>query len=132
MGGVGGAVGWASKLQPVVAQSTTEAEFVAAVEAGKEICWMRNLLGELGYTCTTSSPLYIDNESAVTVSKNPEHHGRMKHLDLRFYWLRDAVDQGIIAPLRIPGNEQPADILTKALPLPKAQFCRKAMGISDG
>ena len=128
----GGAVGWASKLQPVVAQSTTEAEFVAAVEAGKEICWMRNLLGELGYTCTTSSPLYIDNESAVTVSKNPEHHGRMKHLDLRFYWLRDAVEQGIIAPLRIPGNEQPADILTKALPLPKAQFCRKAMGVSDG
>ena len=74
----------------------------------------------------------ILTESAVTVSKNPEHHGRMKHLDLWFYWLRDAVDQGIIAPLHIPGTEQPADILTKALPLPKAQFCRKAMGVSDG
>ena len=122
---------WSSKLQPVVALSTTEAEYIAAVEAGKEIVWMRNLLGELGYPVTIPSSLFIDNESAVTVSKNPEHHGRMKHLDLRFFWLRDAVDSGFISPLRIAGVEQPADILTKAVPLPKVEFCRTKMGISD-
>ena len=87
--------------------------------------------GELGYPVTIPSSLFIDNESAVTVSKNPEHHGRMKHLDLRFFWLRDAVDSGFISPLCIAGTEQPADILTKPVPLPKVEFCRTKMGISD-
>ena len=44
-----GAVDWSSKLQSVVAQSTTEAEYLAAVNAGRDITWMRNLLSELGY-----------------------------------------------------------------------------------
>jgi hypothetical protein len=88
----GGAIGWSSKLQGIIALSTTEAEFIAAVEAGKEIAWMRNILCEFGYTIDIPSTLQIDNQSAISVSKNPEHHGRMKHLDLRFYWLQDAVN----------------------------------------
>ena len=60
----------------------TEAEYIAAVEAGKEVIWMQNLLTEFDYTPTSASHLLINNNSAVTVSKNPEHHGRMKHLDL--------------------------------------------------
>ena len=47
----GGAVGWYSKLQTIEALSTTEAEYIAAVEAGKEMAWMRNILSEFGYTC---------------------------------------------------------------------------------
>lgn len=96
-----GCVSWSSKLQPLVALSTTEAEYVAAVEAGKEILWMRNLLSELGYTFERASPLLMDSLSAISVAKNPEHHGKMKHLDLRFYWLREAVD------VRIQGLDQP-------------------------
>jgi hypothetical protein len=125
----GGAIGWGSKLQSIVALSTTEAEFVSAVEAGKEITWMRNILGEFGYPVTQLSTLHIDNQSAISVSKNPEHHGRMKHLDLRYYWLRDAVNTKAIAPSYIPTAEQIADILTKPLPSPKVQFCRDAMGV---
>jgi hypothetical protein len=83
----GGAIGWSSQLQGIIALSTTEAEFIAAVEAGKEITWMRNILHEFGYTIHQPSTLHIDNQSAISVSKNPEHHGHMKHLDLRFYWL---------------------------------------------
>jgi hypothetical protein len=78
----GGAVSWSSCLQPVVSLSTTEAEYIAAVEAGKEIIWMQNLLTEFGFNFTSPSPLLIDNNSAVTVAKNPKHHGCMKHLDL--------------------------------------------------
>ena len=78
----GAAVSWSSCLQPVVSLSTTEAEYIAAVEAGKEIIWMCNLLSEFGFTIPSPSHLLIDNNSAVTVAKNPEHHGRMKHLDL--------------------------------------------------
>jgi hypothetical protein len=70
-----GVVCWSSKLQPIVTLSTTEAEYVAGVAAGKEICWLQNLLGELGYTAPAPSKLYIDNQSAISVAKNPEHHG---------------------------------------------------------
>ena len=110
-----GAISWCSKLQTIVALSTTEAEFVAAVSAGQEILWLRNLFTELGYTVPTSSPLWTDNQSALSVAKNPEHHGRMKHLDLRFYWLRNEVEKGTISIHHLRTDEMPADVLTKPL-----------------
>ena len=125
----GGAIGWYSKLQTIVALSTTEAEYMAAVEVGKEIAWMRNILGEFGYPVTKASTLKMDNQSAITVSKNPEHHGRMKHLDLRFHWLRNKVDEGVIQPEYIPTLEMIADNLTKSVPAPKVKYCREQMGV---
>jgi hypothetical protein len=124
-----GAISWRSKLQPLVALSTTEAEYIAAVEAGKEIFWLRNLLSELGYEFAGPSPLSMDNQSAISVAKNPEHHGRMKHLDLCWYWLRDAVENGIISPTFIPTAEMVADLLTKPLPRVKVEYCRGLMGL---
>ena len=125
-----GAVSWSSKLQSVVALSTTEAEYIAAVEAGKEIVWMRHFLTELGYPVNTSpTSLHMDNQSAISVAKNPEHHGRMKHLDLRFHWLRDTVEKGSLAPTFIPTNSMPADILTKAIARPRVIECRRMLGI---
>lgn len=111
----GAAVGWSSKRQAFVTLSSTEAEYVAAVEGGKEIMWMRNILTEFGYPPSYPSTLFIDNKSGISVAKNPEHHGRMKHLDLRYYWLRDAVADGIISPEYVPTDQQLADILTKAV-----------------
>ena len=112
-----------------MALSTTEAEYIAAVEAGKEIVWLRKLLLEMGFPSTAPSVLHIGNQSAIQVAKHPEHHGRMKHLDLRFYWLRDAVNDKMISPSFVPTAEQVADILTKPLPAAKVQFCRDRMGI---
>lgn len=88
-----GAVSWASRLQPVVTLSTTEAEYISAVSAAQEIIWLRNLFTEFGYEFSAPSTLYVDNQSALAVAKNPKHHRRMKHLDLRHYWLRDVVVQ---------------------------------------
>jgi hypothetical protein len=124
-----GAVSWSSKLQSIVALSTTEAEYIAAVETGKDIMWFRNILSEFGYKISGPSTLHMDNQSAISVAKNPEHHGRMKHLDLRFYWLRDQVDAGHITPKFIPTADMPADLLTKPLPRPKVEICRKLMGL---
>ena len=56
-------------------ESTTEAEFVAASNTGNEIMWIRNVLKELGFEVKQSSSLFMDNQSAVQVAKNPEHHG---------------------------------------------------------
>jgi hypothetical protein len=114
----------------VIALSTTEAKFIAAVEAGKEILWMQNILKEFDYQVTSPSTLWIDNQSCISVAKNPEHHGHMKHLDLWFYWLRDVVQSGQISPQYIPTAEMPADILTKALPHQKVETCRGLMGLA--
>jgi hypothetical protein len=124
-----GAVSWSSKLQTMVALSTTEAEYIAAVEAAKEIIWMRQFMGELGYPPSTSSTLLMDNQSAISVSKNPEHHGRMKHLDLRWFWLRDTVDSGLIKPTFVPTEDMAADMLTKSLMRPYVEKCRRLMGL---
>ena len=118
-----------SKLQSIVALSTTEAEYVAATSAGQEICWLRSLFSELGYKVSTPSPLKADNQSSISVAKNPEHHGCMKHLDLRFYWLRQAVEQGDMDISYIPTQEMVADLLTKALSADKTAQLRSAMGV---
>jgi len=126
----GGAVGWSSKRQTFVTLSSTEAEYVAAVEAGKEIMWMRSILEEFGYSQSLASSLMIDNQSGIDVAKNPEHHGRMKHLDLRFYWLREKVEEGIIAPLYVPSSENVADLFTKAVQPSVVKFAVPMLGLS--
>ena len=124
-----GAISWSSRLQSIVALSTTEAEFVAAVSAGQEMLWLRNLLTEFGFDVSAASRLRIDNLSALSVAKNPEHHGRMKHLDLRFYWLRDEVTKGRIEVEHLRTADMPADILTKSLPRPKVLDMVKMLGL---
>jgi hypothetical protein len=124
-----GAVSWSSKLQSIVALSTTEAEFVAAVSAGQESIWMSQFLAELGYDTSSTAPLLMDNQSAIQAARNPEHHGRMKHLDLRYFWLRDEVVKGHLAPHYIPTAEMAADILTKALARVKVETAREQLGL---
>jgi hypothetical protein len=77
-----GVVSWMLKCQSIVALSTTEAEYMAACEAGKEIVWMHKILQELGFPMITPSVLYMNNQSTIQVAKHPEHHGWMKQLDL--------------------------------------------------
>jgi hypothetical protein len=126
-----GAVSWSSRLQPLVALSTTEAEHISAVEASKEILWMCQFMGELGYDISGPSMLRMDNQSAIAVSKNPEHHSRMKHLSLHLFWLRDAVQDGLIAPTFVPTQEMAADIFTKAFDRLRAQRGAEMLGLSS-
>ncbi|GJF00736.1 polyprotein [Phanerochaete sordida] len=125
-----GAVDWSSKLQGMVTHSTTEAEYVAANQAGRDIMWMRNLLEEFGYNLSESpSTLFMDNNSAIAVAKNPEHFGRLKHIQLRLYWLRDVVEQGLINPQYVQTDWMLADVLTKALPPVKVTALRRLLGL---
>ena len=59
--------------------------------------------------------IHMDNQSAMQVAKNPKHHGRMKHMDLRFYWLRDVVEKGLLDVKYIPTTHMVADLLSKPL-----------------
>jgi hypothetical protein len=111
---MGAAVTWLSQRQKCVAVSTTEAEFVAASEATKELIWLQRLLCEL--TNLKDIPvLYVDNLSAVKLVKNPVFHKRSKHIDVRYYFVREKYEEGLINVEHIAGELQEADILTKPL-----------------
>lgn len=90
---------------------------------------MRQLLEEFGYSFTSPSTLLVDNQSAIDVAKNPEHHGRMKHLDCKWYWLRREIELGTMTPKHIPGVDNIADIMTKELPRVKVSTFREGMGV---
>ena len=93
---------------------------------------MRNLLTELGYSITDEpSTMHVDNNSAISVAKNPEHFGRLKHLDLGMYWLRDVCSAGTISPVFCTTAEMPADLLTKALERVKVAKLRSMLGLLD-
>ena len=69
------------------------------------------------------------HKSAMSVAKNPEHHGRMKHLDLCYYWLHDQVAINKIQPLYLRTEDMPADLLTKPLAKPQVAKLRAAIGL---
>ena len=92
---------------------------------------MRNLLSELGFKSDKPSTLHIDNQSTIQATKNPEHHGHMKQLDLRFFWLRDNVEWKKISLEFTRTEQMPADILTKALPKVKIELFSRMMGIMN-
>jgi hypothetical protein len=123
-----GAVSWMLCLQSIVVLSTTEAKFISVVSAGQEIVWMHSFLGELGCSFDAPSLLLVDNQSAIQVTRDPEHHGRMKHLDLRFFWLSDMVNS--IPVCYIPTADMAADLLTKALARVKVAAALPQLGLT--
>ncbi|XP_071644539.1 uncharacterized protein [Temnothorax longispinosus] len=76
----GGAVSWSSEMQPVVALSTTEAEYVAACGASKEAIWLRRLLKSVGVRLSSATKMYLDNQGSIKLIRNPEFHKRTKHI----------------------------------------------------
>ncbi|KAJ2911393.1 hypothetical protein MD484_g9022, partial [Candolleomyces efflorescens] len=126
-----GAVSWSAKKQSTVADSSTEAEYVAALPAGREILWMQTLLSEIGSPVNGPSPMMVDNQSTLRVLHNPEHHGRMKHIDIKYHWICDTIKKGEIEVHFCPTQEMVADILTKPLPHSAVEKHRTALGLKD-
>ena len=125
----GGAVCWSSKKQASVALSSTEAEYIAAAHATKEVVWLRRLLSELGQAIDVPTHLHIDNQSAIAIARNPEFHDRTKHIDVRYHFLQQKVDSKEILLAYLPTNDQIADALTKGLPRAKHERFSKEMGL---
>lgn len=125
----GGAVAWASKKQPIVTLSTTEAEFVAAAYGACQGVWLRNVLEEIGAKQEEGTTLFCDNSSTIKLSKNPVLHGKSKHIHVRYLFLRELVNDGIIELDYCSTQDQFSDIMTKAVKLETFEKLRRKMGV---
>lgn len=112
----GGSISWRSTLQKCVAQSTTEAEYVAVAEAAKEAIWLDRLVMEMGLPQTCVN-LYYDSQSDLHLAVNQVMDSRVKHIDIRYHFIRQAVADKLLELVKIDGKLNPADALTKVIPL---------------
>jgi hypothetical protein len=121
----GGPVSWSTRQQKTVAISTTEAEYMAGVEVVKEIKWIKQLLLDLGQeeTSTKISSIFCDNQGAIALTKNPGHHARTKHIDVKHHFIRQEQENRVVNFKYTPTNKQAADMMTKNLVSPKLISC---------
>ncbi|CAJ2652613.1 unnamed protein product [Trifolium pratense] len=125
------AISWSSKKQPIVTLSTTEAEFIAAASSACQGIWLRNVLKQLRQEQVTCTTIYCDNSSSIKLSKNPVMHGRSKHIDVRYHFLRDLNNDGVIELNQFRTSKQIAYIMTKALKVDTFCKLREGLGICD-
>ncbi|CAI7882035.1 unnamed protein product [Closterium sp. NIES-53] len=119
----GAAISWQSKRQPVVALSTTESEYISLCHCIQEGVWLKRLFGEFGHEFDGGVPVFVDNQSAIALAQNACLHGRTKHMQVRWHFIKEMVASGEVILRWCPTNRQAADILTKPLPFERHGAC---------
>jgi hypothetical protein len=125
-------VSWSSKLQPTVALSTCEAEYIGQSNATKEAIWLRRLLDEIRPEDMNESKatiIFCDNQGAIALAKDPQFHSRMKHIEIQHNFVREKVNDGAIQLEYVNTESQVADGLTKALNKGRFETFRRAIGL---
>ncbi|SCZ95651.1 BZ3500_MvSof-1268-A1-R1_C118g00644 [Microbotryum saponariae] len=111
----GAAVSWSSKRQTRVADSTTDAEYLALSHAGKEAIYLNQLLSELHVCPIAAAHIFTDNEAAAAVAHDPVRTSGTRHIRLREHFVRDMVNRGDISLSHVGTADMVADVFTKAL-----------------
>ena len=127
----GGPISWKSRLQPIVALSSTEAEYITITAAAQEGIWLCRVMGKLGFEQVGATDLAVDNEGAIALSENPQAHLRTKHIWLRYHFIWQYVQEGVIKPYYVSTHKNIADIFTKNLLKDKFLELRQAMGLTQ-
>jgi hypothetical protein len=109
-----GAITWRSKRQPVVATSSMEAEYIALASAAKEALWIRKIAMEL-HQQEEKMVIMEDNQACIKFARDAIHNDRTKHIDVRYFFVRDRVEKNQLQLLYCPTTEMLADMLTKPL-----------------
>ena len=125
----GGAVSWKSSKQMVIADSTIEAEYIAASKAVKEVFWYKKFATELGVMSSDAIPLYCDNNGAIALAMEPRSHQKSKHIERRFHLIHDYLEKDYAEVKRVDSTDNVADPLTKPLGQQKIEAHFKKMGL---
>jgi len=124
-----GAISWKGTRSPTVALSSCEAELYGGTSAAQELLWLKRLLQELGYSAG-KPVLWCDNQSTVAMTKDPIFSARSKHIEARYFFIRELVEAKEMRVKHVAGEENVADIFTK--PLSQERHCKllKMLGLS--
>jgi hypothetical protein len=122
-------VTWLNKKQGSISLSTTEAEYIDTATCCTQVLWMIQTLADLEVKYTVPIPIYCDNTSAISVSKNPVLHSKTKHIPIKYHFLREQVTNQIVQVHYIPTSEQIANIFTKPLAKTLFEYLRQKLGV---
>ncbi|KAJ9566124.1 hypothetical protein OSB04_002090 [Centaurea solstitialis] len=127
----GGAISWKSSKQDTLADSTTEAEYIAASDAAKEAVWLRNFISDIRVVASISRPIdiYCDNSRAMAQAKEPREHHKSTHVLRKYHLIREIIGRGDVRICKIPTNENVADPLTKPLARAKHEGHASSIGM---
>ncbi len=127
----GGAVSWKSKKQGCVAQSSSEAEYMALASAVKEAIWLHNIFG-LTAAQSEKKPVlvFVDNQGAIKMAKNDSSSTRTKHIDIQYHFVRDCLAKNLFSVDYCPTQDMAADLLTKPLQRVLLEKFRSKLGLS--
>ena len=123
-----GIFSWNSRAQKSIALSSTEAEYMSLSDTSRQLVWIRTLFKELGIHLGPI-PLCSDNQGSIFLASNPVQEKRIKHIDLRYHYIREVIRQKQIELLFVEGAENPADLFTKNLGRIKFLTYREQLGL---
>jgi hypothetical protein len=119
---------WLAKKQHTVSRSSTEAEYRSLANGAAELSWIRQVLCDLGLFLPSAPLIWCDNTSALALASNPVFHGRTKHIEVDYHFIRERVVRGDLKLQFISTEDQLADVFTKALPSPRFhRLCSKLL-----
>ncbi|GKC23450.1 ribonuclease H-like domain, reverse transcriptase, RNA-dependent DNA polymerase [Tanacetum coccineum] len=124
-------ISWSNQKQATVALSSCESEFIATTAAATQALWLKRLLSRLTHSDEEKITILVDNKSAIALMKNPVFHGRSKHIDTKYHFIRECVGRDDIQVEFVSGDYQKADILTKALPKIRFLTMRQLIGLKE-
>ncbi|GJV49640.1 retrovirus-related pol polyprotein from transposon TNT 1-94 [Tanacetum coccineum] len=123
-------VSWSSKRQKSAVISSTEAEYIALSRCCSQVLWMRSQLTDYGFG-VNKIPMYCDNKSAIAICCNNVQHSRSKHIDIRFHFIKEHVENGVIELYFVNMEYQLADIFTKPLCRERIEFLINKLGMKS-
>nr|GEY84232.1 retrovirus-related Pol polyprotein from transposon TNT 1-94 [Tanacetum cinerariifolium] len=121
-------ISWSSKRQKSAVISSTEAEYIALSGCCAQILWMRSQLSDYGLGFN-KIPMYCDNKSAIALCCNNVQHSRSKHIDIRYHFIKEQVENGVIEFYFVNTEYQLADLFTKALGRDRIEFLINKLGM---
>ncbi|GKA64796.1 hypothetical protein Tco_0764503, partial [Tanacetum coccineum] len=121
-------VSWSSKKQDCTSMSSAEAEYVSLSACCAQVLWLRTQLTDYGFHFD-KIPMYCDSKAAIAISCNPVQHSRTKHIDVRYHFIKEQVEKGIVELFFVGTEYQLADLFTKALSEDRFKYLVRRLGM---
>jgi hypothetical protein len=122
-------VSWISKKKSSISLSTTEEKNISATTCCTQVLWMKQTLTDIQVEYDEPIPIYCDNTSAISISKNSMMHSKMKHIPIKYHFLQEKVAEKNIRVEYVGTKEQVADIFTKPLPGEASEYLCQRLGV---